>query len=571
MLYFQGFIFLHSKVLKMSEIQKRKKGQILNNNERQLILNLMYYLKEKNSNRSISEVIREISKATGCSERTIYKIRKEASKGVIVSSNRTRLRKKENKNSRNVKYDSYVKSAIRKKIHNYFLQNIPPTLNAVLCLVNNDPDLPNFKRSTLHTLLKEIGFVYEQKGKKSLLTERNELVKSRLEYLRDIRRFKSENRWIVYTGETVISLMKKEIKEEKPDNSGSTLKEIPEICRTAIPCDTINTVVINNQDMIPSTTLVYTIDPCGLTNLGSEPLTLNANIGTTLSTMECTTDNIPIHTIIADNSYLLTEPNRFKEQEQQTEQVPDDPVTENDSSQSKSASARELRFNILHAGSDSGFLQGTEHIMLCKKKTEESDSYEEWFIEKLLPKIPPNSVVVIDNNAPYHKKKEENIPDNTWKKQQIKNWLASKNIQLNDVTQKKDLLAVVNDVRSTYSTKHKIDEVARQRGIILISLPPYHYELNPLNLIWGQIKCYVKENMKSFKIKKIKQLIREAFYTVTPVNWMNYIHHVRQMEDLLWTNDEMQATNHNCNSSSSQNVSNLINESYLVKKNNNLQ
>lgn len=541
----------------MSEIQKRKKGQILNNNERQLILNLMYYLKEKNSNRSISEVIREISKATGCSERTIYKIRKEASKGVIVSSNRTRLRKKENKNSRNVKYDSYVKSAIRKKIHNYFLQNIPPTLNAVLCLVNNDPDLPNFKRSTLHTLLKEIGFVYEQKGKKSLLTEKTELVKSRQQYLTDIRRFRSENRWIVYTGETLISLMKKEMAEEKADDS---LQDIPQICR---PCDTINTVVINNQDMVPNATLVYTIDPCGLTNVGNNPLTLT---GTTLNTIECTTDNIPIHTIITDNSYLLGEDNRFKEQEQQTEQIPDDP---NDSCQSKSSSARELRFNLMHAGSESGFLQGAEHIMLCKKKTEESDSYEEWFIEKLLPKIPPNSVVVIDDNAPYHKKKEENIPDGTWKKLQIKNWLTSKNIQVNDFSQKKDLLAVVQDVRSMYSTKHKIDEIAKQRGIILINLPPYHYELNPLNLIWGQVKCYVKANMKSFKIKKIKQLIREAFYTVTPVNWMNYIHHVRQMEDLLWTNDELRATNQNSNSN--QTVTNLVDDPYLMKKTNYLQ
>lgn len=211
----------------MTEIQKRKKGQILNNNERQLILNLMHYLKEKNSGRSISEVIREISKATGCSERTIYKIRKEASKGIVVTANRTRLRKKENKNSRNVKYDSYVKSGIRKKVHNYFLQNIPPTLNAILCLVNNDPDLPNFKRSTLHTLLKEIGFVYEQKGKKSLLTERTDLVKSRQQYLRDIRRYRTENRWIVYTGEAVISLMKKEVKKDNECVTQNNL-EIPD-------------------------------------------------------------------------------------------------------------------------------------------------------------------------------------------------------------------------------------------------------------------------------------------------------------------------------------------------------
>jgi hypothetical protein len=50
-------------------------------------------------------------------------------------------------------------------VHSFSLQNIPPTLSAVLEKVNDDK-LPNFKRTTFYTLTKEIGFNYEKEAKK---------------------------------------------------------------------------------------------------------------------------------------------------------------------------------------------------------------------------------------------------------------------------------------------------------------------------------------------------------------------------------------------------------------------
>jgi hypothetical protein len=38
-------------------------------------------------------------------------------------------------------------------------------LSAVLEKVNDDEELPNFKRTTFYTLMKEIGFNYEKKKK----------------------------------------------------------------------------------------------------------------------------------------------------------------------------------------------------------------------------------------------------------------------------------------------------------------------------------------------------------------------------------------------------------------------
>jgi uncharacterized protein (UPF0147 family) len=66
-----------------------------------------------------------------------------------------------------VKYD-FVRSGIRRKVHEFYFKNQPPTLSSPLAAVNNDPDIPDFKRTTLYVLLKEMGFVYEKRGNKPL-------------------------------------------------------------------------------------------------------------------------------------------------------------------------------------------------------------------------------------------------------------------------------------------------------------------------------------------------------------------------------------------------------------------
>ena len=109
------------------------------------------------------------------------------------------------KNSKFEKYNNFVLSAVRRKVHEFFFRNKPPTLNSILMAVNSDPDLPDFKRTTLYELLKDLGFVYERRGKKALLLERDDIA-WRHKYLHKIKKFRSENRNIVYTDETWINV-----------------------------------------------------------------------------------------------------------------------------------------------------------------------------------------------------------------------------------------------------------------------------------------------------------------------------------------------------------------------------
>ena len=71
------------------------------------------------------------------------------------------------KSSRKVKYNDFVRSAIHRNVHDFFCKkNVPTTVNSMLKTVNGDSDLPHFKCSTFHVLLKVIGFEFRKQRNK---------------------------------------------------------------------------------------------------------------------------------------------------------------------------------------------------------------------------------------------------------------------------------------------------------------------------------------------------------------------------------------------------------------------
>lgn len=46
------------------------------------------------------------------------------------------------------------RNAVRQKIHSFWLKNEQPTIDKILQAVNDDPGLPNFKRTVLYETIK---------------------------------------------------------------------------------------------------------------------------------------------------------------------------------------------------------------------------------------------------------------------------------------------------------------------------------------------------------------------------------------------------------------------------------
>lgn len=198
----------------------------------------------------------------------------------------------------------------------------------------------------------------------------------------------------------------------------------------------------------------------------------------------------------------------------------------------KNPSGKGKRLIILHVGSELGFVDGG---LLCfeGKKTadyhEEMNAtvFEEWF-SKLLQKLPDNAVIVMDN-ASYHSRKCERIPTTSSRKKDMQEWLRLKHIEFDADMVRPELLHLIRLHKEQYNL-YVTDEMAKKNNKIVIRLPPYHCELNPIELIWAQIKNEVASKNQTFKIADVKDLLLQAIQNVSHIHWQKCIEHVIKEE-----------------------------------------
>jgi hypothetical protein len=69
---------------------------------------------------------------------------------------------------------------------------------------------------------------------------------------------------------------------------------------------------------------------------------------------------------------------------------------------------------------------------------------------QLIPNLPANSVVVIDN-APYHNKQQDKCPTSATTKREMQEWLRSKNIPFGNDLLKPQLYEVIKMNKPRYN------------------------------------------------------------------------------------------------------------------------
>ena len=165
------------------------------------------------------------------------------------------------------------------------------------------------------------------------------------------------------------------------------------------------------------------------------------------------------------------------------------------------------------------------------------EHYTEWFKDVLLPRLPPQSVVVMDN-APYHSHldPDSRVPNTNSRKSDISAWLDRNNIHYDKKMKKAELLDLVRYNKPR--PKFVIDGIASANGHEVLRLPPYHCELNPIEMAWSQIKGFVARRNSSSKKSDILKLFAEAKAHCSAEDWAKYEAHViREYEEKLWQMD----------------------------------
>lgn len=411
-----------------SNYVKHKSGKPLRSGEKMIVLNVFNKFCEKYPTLGVKEIEKLTSEFTGVSVNSVHSIRNEKN---TTGKLATPCKKRKRNLTVIGKFDEFNKTAVRRKVHDFFYKNEPPTLNKIVSAVNNDPDLPDIKRTSLYKLLISLGFEFIARNRQNIIIDRDDITLWRRNYLRNINNFRNDGRTIFYLDETWV-------------NEGHTTSKLW-------------------RDKT-----VKTAKQAFLSGLSTG----------------------------------LKSGNKGK------------------------------RLIVLHIGSEQGFLNDGLLLFESKKTGDyhlemNGDVFKSWF-EKIVKLLPQNSVIVMDN-APYHSVKVEHIPNNSWLKGNIISWLHGRNIGFDPNSVKAELLQIVKKNSSSFN-KYVIDDLAEKEGHTVLRLPPYHCMLNPIELVWSQVKGYVARNNKTFKLADVKKLVEEGLANVTADKWSECVGHVLKEE-----------------------------------------
>ena len=202
--------------------------------------------------------------------------------------------------------------------------------------------------------------------------------------------------------------------------------------------------------------------------------------------------------------------------------------------------SRGERLIVLHASSKGGFLKGTELVWKAKSSTGDyhdemnGENFFKWVKDKLIPHLPPKSVLIIDN-ATYHNLQVDKCPTQASRKADIQAWLTRQQIPFGATLLKAELLQICKQHKPTPS--FLLDNILKEYGHDCLRLHAYHADLNSIELIWATMKGYIARRNVSFKMTDVIQLIHDAIAEVTDDDWVSSCRHVEEVERKYWDAD----------------------------------
>lgn len=198
------------------------------------------------------------------------------------------------------------------------------------------------------------------------------------------------------------------------------------------------------------------------------------------------------------------------------------------------------RLIIINAITKSGWVPGSKLVFKSTRKTGDYhgqmnwELFKKWFTEMLLPNIPEQSLIIMDN-APYHNIFSEHSPPTPQSsKKKIKEWLEQNKVYCRDDCLKPELVELL--IKMAPEPIYAVDEIAISFGHKILRTPPYHPELQPIETCWGVVKNHVARNC-DFTVKNLIKQLDCGFNKVSAATCEKIIKKVREIEDEFWATD----------------------------------
>jgi transposase len=198
------------------------------------------------------------------------------------------------------------------------------------------------------------------------------------------------------------------------------------------------------------------------------------------------------------------------------------------------------RLIIINAISKDGWVPNAKLVFKSTRKTGDyhgqmnGELFQKWFSEKLIPNLPKNSNIILDNASYHNVLTESSAPIRQSSKARIYDWLDQNKIPCHLDCLKPELIEILAKIAP--EPTYVIDEIARENGHKVIRTPPYHPELQPIEICWGVLKNEVARNC-NFTMENLELQLQNAFKKVTSETCSKIIKQIRAVEDKFWEDD----------------------------------
>jgi len=109
----------------------------------------------------------------------------------------------------------------------------------------------------------------------------------------------------------------------------------------------------------------------------------------------------------------------------------------------------------------------------------------------------------------------------------IINWLEKKGEIIDKPMVQTQLLERARLISPQFD-KYVIDELANEQNKMVLRLPPFHGDLNPIEHVWSLLKDYVQMNNT---LNDVKQLIIKGVKHIKVETWANFVWRVIEEEE----------------------------------------
>lgn len=198
------------------------------------------------------------------------------------------------------------------------------------------------------------------------------------------------------------------------------------------------------------------------------------------------------------------------------------------------------RLIIIDAITKDGWVPDAKVVFKSTRKTGDyhgqmnGELFYKWFVDKLLANIPSNSMIIMDNATYHNILTDDSAPTPACSKERIRTWLEANKIPCKDDCLKVELIEILKKIAP--EPTYEIDVIARKQGHEVVRTPPYHPELQPIEICWGILKNEVARNC-DFTIDHLKLQLENAFEKVTANTCQKIIKKIRTIEDTFWEDD----------------------------------